>query len=395
MAGDPGSTRFLNFGEKVLYNDDGTPQAKLAPGASRWARNEVIHFRIYSSESRDYGLPRDVALAVDFAGDRMAAESNLSFFDSSGTPPTVIFVQGEETKDGSKTSFRVPRETSERIGNTIKAGGAGSVNRVAIIPVPPGTKTDAVKLGEVSDRDIGFTGYRGDNRERQLSHHRLQPIFIAVTEDNGMSVEVQRTITLEQLFDPEQGRWEDVLNDSIIREFGKGRYQLKFTRLAVESDAVKRDSADKLAENSNITRREHRKAHGYEPIPEAAKSSTDLEWNGKTYKSAEPEPGQVPFGWNDEILSSQPPAGADNRATEGLDGRGQNLPDKTQSNRPDQLPDDTPVVKGDPVPHVEVEKDKLAGDVQAINDGAVQEALRRTMPLAAALAAHATPPPAS
>ena len=295
------AVRFYNYGEKVDYDRQLRPTGTLIPGR-RWARNELIRFKLYASEDRDYGLPRDVAMAVEYAGDRLAKESNVSFFDSSGTPPTVIFVQGEEARDGmGKISFRVPRETSDRIADTLKSD-AGHRHRVAIIPVPPGTTTKDVKLGEFSDRDVGFVNFRQDNARRTLSSFRLQPIFVPAVNDSGRyTAEVQRAITLEQLFDPEQRRYEDVITEGILRELGYEHLRIKFKRLAVEDDKARRDSAQTMSEIGALTNREYRAAHGYGPLPEAA-------------KDADPEPGQVPYGWNDELVQPKgQPRGAENR----------------------------------------------------------------------------------
>ena len=123
-------------------------------------------------------------MMLEYAGDKLAKESNVSFFDSSGTPPTVIFVQGEESRDGmGKISFKVPQLTVDRIADTLKSD-KGHRHRVALIPVPPGTKTDAVKLGEFSTRDVGFTTYRQDNARRTLSSFRLQPVFVPAVSDS-------------------------------------------------------------------------------------------------------------------------------------------------------------------------------------------------------------------
>lgn len=295
--GDLGDrTPFYNFGEKVQYADDGRPTRSLQQGKS-WETNEVLVFKLYSSESRDYGLPRDAAMALDYLGDKLASEANQSFFDSSGTPPTIVFVQGEETKDGGRVSFRVPQETADRVASTLKSDG-GHRNRVAIVPVPPGTRTDQIKLGEFSDRDVGFVNYRQDVARRTVSSFRLQPIFVAAVNDQGRyTAEVQRAITLEQLFDPEQTRYEDVLGETLLVELGFRHLRLKFRRLAVEDDKTRRDSAQAMGETGTIMRREYRQAHGYGPLPEGT------------------GPGQMPEGWNDQLVETKPPAGAENRST--------------------------------------------------------------------------------
>jgi hypothetical protein len=119
---------------------------------------------------------------------------------------------------------------------------------------------------------------------------------------------VERAITLEQVFDPEQERYEERLHDTLLTDLGYGDLTITFKRLAVENDAAKRDSADKLAEKKVITRRELREAHGRGPLPEAE-------------EGAEPKKGQVPYGWNDEIVEGETPRGAEDRVYDGLDQR--------------------------------------------------------------------------
>lgn len=295
------NTDFYNFGEKVEYEDDGEPTPKLQKGKG-WGRNEVICFKLYTSESRDYGLPRDVALALEYAGDKLAAEYNVSFFDAGGTPPTVLFVHSEADEQGARVSFKVPQATVQRISNTIKSD-TGHRDRVAIIPLPPNSRVDHVKLGEVSERDMGFIKYRLDNTARMLSAFRMQPIFIGLQGEGRYDAEVQRAITLEQLFDPEQDRYEARLRYTVMKDLGYSHLNLKFKRMAVESDSARRESASRLAEAAAITLREYRAAHGWGPLPEAAEGE-------------KPEPGQYPAGINDRLVNTGVPRGAENRNTE-------------------------------------------------------------------------------
>jgi capsid portal protein len=273
---------YYNFGEKVIY-EDGKPTAKLVGGgAKRWDRNELIVFRLYTTESRDYGLPRDVALAQDYLGDKLAADANTGFFDASATPPTVIFVQGEQQKNGAKITFKVPDDTVKKIADTMRPE-PGRRSRVAIIPVPAGTKTDVHQLSVLSDRDMGFTEFRDANRQRQMTSFRMQPIFIAVNDQGRYDAEVQRSITLEQLFDPEQRRWERKLRHTLLSDLGHTGWEFAFKRLAVEGDIVRRESTERGAEVGVVTRREFRDAHGQGPLPEG-------------------DGGVVPEGWNDELI---------------------------------------------------------------------------------------------
>jgi PBSX family phage portal protein len=293
------TTTFYNFGEKVEYDSSYEPTGTLAPGHG-WNTNEVICFRLYTSESRDYGLPRDVGAALEYAGDKLAAEYNVSFFDAGGTPPTLLFIRAEgEDQMGQRTTFRVPQQTVARIANTIKSD-TGHRDRVAIIPLPQNSAVDKVTLGEIAERDMGFVKYRADNTQRILSAFRMQPIFVGLQSEGRYDAEVQRSITLEQLFDPEQDRYEDRLRGTLLKDLGFLNLKMKFKRMAVESDSARRESAQKMAEAAAINVREFREAHGYGPLPEAP-------------EGAVPDAGQYPAGINDRLVNTGTPRGAENR----------------------------------------------------------------------------------
>ena len=298
------ATFYYNFGDKADYDDDG--KAVSIRSDREATRNELITFKLYTSESRDYGLPRDSALSLEYLGDKLAAQSNVGFFDSSGTPPTVLFIQGEESSGGAEggrrvINVKVPEETGQRIASTLRSDGK-STSRVAIVPIPTGAKVQKEALGTISERDMGFVAYRDDNRQRVLSAFRMSPIFVGLAEDSRYGAEIEREITLEQVFDPEQTRYEQRLHLTVFVDLGKPHLIMDFNRLAVASNSQRRDSAEKLAEAGNITRRQHLAAHGYPPMPEAAEAEDELEWEGRVYKSEEPAPGQVPAGWNDEMV---------------------------------------------------------------------------------------------
>lgn len=266
---DTKPVRFYNFGEKVEYDSKGRPQPRLQSGGKRWKQNEVITFRLYTSESRDYGLPRDVPLALEYAAAKLVAEWNVGFFDSGGTPPTVLFVAGQEQKDGKRIRFTVPQATVARIDQALRTDARRQA-RVAIVPVPPGTQVQDVQLGKLSERDMGFVEFRRNHRRNVLGTFRLSPIFVADIEDAGRyTAEVERSITLEQVFDPEQRRYEERLWSTLLLDLGYGDLGLRFKRLAVEGDAVRRESANSLAQAGALTLGEYRAAHGHGPLPEA------------------------------------------------------------------------------------------------------------------------------
>ncbi len=325
-GGDLGDmTWFAPFGSKVIYRS-GKPTSKLAPGhEGGWRRNEIIPFKLYSSESRDYGMPRDAGLALEYVADKAAVESNVGYFDQGGALPTVLFVQGEERREGGEVNVTVPLEVTQRIHAVLSSkGGRGptGTGRVAVIPLPAGVKAQKEVLGQISERDIGFVDFRSDQRQRTLSAFTLGPIFIGLLGDAQYSAEVQRALGKEQVFDPEQERYQRRLTELVLRDLGYPDLAMRFRDLAVEDDAARRSSVDKMAEVGTVRRREHREAHGFPPLPEASKAETEIEWGGALYKSEEPEGGQVPHGWNDELVNVGKPNGAENRVEDGTGQQG-------------------------------------------------------------------------
>jgi capsid portal protein len=294
IPNDPYRVDYFNFGEKVAYDKGGTPQRKLSDGArgkGGWKRNELIPFREYSSASRDYGVPRDASLAVEYLASRFVEEWTAGYFHGSGVPPTLIFVQGEEQKQGNRIRFTVPQSTMNRIGQSLNANAKPGA-RVAVIPVPPGTKIDSVGLAELSERDITFGDFKTMHRRNVGSAFGLMPIFYGDVESGGRyTAEVQRSLTLEQTFDPDQRQTEDRLWTTLMCDLGYHDLRIKFKRLAVEGDAVRRESAVNMAEVGAITMGEYRSANGYGPLDED-------------------EYGE---GFNARLVNAGPPPGAENR----------------------------------------------------------------------------------
>jgi capsid portal protein len=336
--------RFYDFGDKVQYDADGRPTATLKDAGRRWENNELIAFQLYTSASPDYGLPPDAHLAVDYLGDKLAANANVGYFDGSAVPPTVIFVQGKEVKQGEEAvSIEVDASFVRAITNTLKSQG-NVTDRVAIVPVPPGTKTDAHQLAVLSERDLGFVNFRSDNRRRTLGAYRLSPIFVADIEDAGKyTADVERAITKEQVFDPDQERTQGILARTLMAELAPD-LEIEFGEIAIKGDEAERESANDGADRGVVTRREFRAAHGKGPLPEAA-------------DNAKPKPGEVEAGWNDQLM----PAGLPLRQTE--------------TSRFVGAPGETPPIPGGPL-DTPFAKSGLGDEIVADFDAAVDDAIR-------------------
>jgi hypothetical protein len=305
--GEP--VQFYNFGEKVVYQD-GRPTNRLQPGGVRkWAQNELLVFRLYTDESRDYGLPRDAHMMPDYAAAHLAQVANVAFYRAGGTPPYVVFVAGQETRNGEGVTFKVPPDTPKRMAQTLE-GAKGSSSRVAFIPLPPGTKVDHIELGKANERDPSNVKFREDVDLRAVSAFRISGIFVGMTNEGGRyDAEVERALSQEQTFGPEQDRYEDRLTNTLLLDLGYPFAELRFDELQIEADAARRDSALKLGDFGILTRGKMLQRFGEDLMPEAKQSNTELVWtDGETYKSEEPEPGEVPYGWNGRLVVPRSPS---------------------------------------------------------------------------------------
>ena len=284
---------FYDFGAKVRRDGEGKPVGRLQSPGMRHATNELLVMQLYTSESPDYGLPPDAQLAPDYLGDKLAAEANIAFFDSLGVPPTVLAFTVDpsqiDTQQRETIKLKVPPEVVSQVTNTLRSGKDRS-RRVAVLAVPPGARLDSIDLSVRSERDIGFVDYRRDNRHAMLGAWRLSPIFVADIEDaNYSTAEVERTITKEQVFDPEQAETSELLQP-VLDDLGYPHLELRFHELAIESGAARRESANDAADRGLATNGEFRAAHGLDPLPEAGEGS-------------EPKEGEMPAGWSKRLVT--------------------------------------------------------------------------------------------
>ncbi len=279
--------RYYDFAAKVAY-EEGKASGRLTGPGMRWDRNELLVVRLYTSESRDYGLPPDSQLAADYLGDSLAVDQNIGYFDNGGVPPTLVFLEGEVVdQSGGRKSVKVSDSAMARIQDVMRRGPRHA--KLGVVALPPGVRGNKLDLAVLSERDMGFVGYRADNRRRTLGAWRLSPVFVADIEDAGKyTAEVERAITKEQVFDGEQEDWRDEL-DVLLIDMGKPHLTFAFAEIRIDSDESRRASANDAARAGVITNGEFRARHGLPPLPEA---------------TGEPGPGEVPAGWNGQLLTT-------------------------------------------------------------------------------------------
>ena len=86
---------------------------------------------------------------------------------------------------------------------------------------------------------------------------------------------------------------------ALVRELAELIAETGLTEIEIETDDTRRRAANDASDRGVITRGEYRERQGFSPLPEAD-------------EGADLQPGQVPYGWNAELIARrcQPPDAA-------------------------------------------------------------------------------------
>jgi capsid portal protein len=85
-GGKPDKRYFKAFGDPSVVNRETGERSNGRLGISKRA-TEIIHFKLYTSRSAHYGAPRFISTAPSIAGNRIAAERNVNFFENDAPQP--------------------------------------------------------------------------------------------------------------------------------------------------------------------------------------------------------------------------------------------------------------------------------------------------------------------
>jgi PBSX family phage portal protein len=208
---------------------------------------ELIHFRIYSPRSSFYGIPRFVAAAPAIAGNRLAAQRNVAFFENDAVGRLAITVSGG----------RLTPDSIEMIRDFLRQGkGVENAHRVMIL------QSESKKIGLGNDaktqinvipltvgvtEDASFLGYRKANDEEIREAFGIAKVFFTSDDVNRASAAVSRQITNEQEFEPDRIDKEFRINHTIVQAapFHAELVEFRFARPTL-SDPLDRARVDEI-----------------------------------------------------------------------------------------------------------------------------------------------------
>ncbi len=209
--------QFRNVGAEAVAD----PESGEAP-------NEILHLRKYTPQSSYYGVP-DVLPAVSaIAGDRAAAEYNVSFFEHNAVPRMAIICEG------GQMSQALIQEIRRFMESEIK----GQAHKTLVLEVPNnGTKLRLEPLGSAQSEDAGFLDYRRANRDEILMVHRVPPSKITIVENANLANSRDQDKTFrEQVVRPEQRRIEFRINRLLREQMGIAGWQFRFREMDLSEE---------------------------------------------------------------------------------------------------------------------------------------------------------------
>jgi len=261
---------FKHFGDERAIDATTGKEAAGGRGLPPGRRaTELIHFKVYCPRSSFYGLPRFVAAAPAIAGNRLAAQRNVAFFENDAVGRLAITVSGGRlTADsidmikqflakgkGPENAHRVMVLQSE----SKKIGIGDSKAQINVVPLTVGVTEDA-----------SFLGYRHANDEEIREAFGIAKVFFTTEDVNRATAAVSRQITNEQEFEPDRLDKEFRINHTILHAppFEAELVEFRFMRPKISDPMDRAKIEDLYARHGALTPNDLRDSLGLDPYPE-------------------------------------------------------------------------------------------------------------------------------
>lgn len=317
----PGYVQFYNFGDK--YDPD---TGSLRPNRDPFV-NEIIHFSIYNARTTFYGMPRDVAALATYAGDEMARNQNVKYLTNAAVPEIALIfevdpVAMDKMFGDQPVRIEVPESVRVQMEEHFRYNLSAPYYQPGIFHLPMGVRLRIERLSQ-TNRDAAWSSYRNANKMETLRAWRTPAVVIGDAEAaQYATAAVQKHIYLEQVIEPEQRKYAEMLMNYLwpelldIPEAAPGEegdgvdpewFALRFVKMSVADKAV-----DATVHNIYLTQgvldpNEVREEIGYAPKPKKPDSPfPQLNPVG----TADNASGTMPNGGRGPNGTMAPPTGA-------------------------------------------------------------------------------------
>jgi len=232
----------LNANRKVYFKEFGSNR-DLHKNTGVWSKKgetlpsgdratEIIYQVIHRSAASPYGVPRWLNQLPSVVGSRSAEELNLEYFESGGIPPMMIFISGGAMAEVARKQLEAL--LSGRAKDKLKGIVADIQSTSGTIEKGGGVKVDVESFGSEKQNDSMFEHYDERCEQRIRASFRLPPLFIGKADDYSYaSVFASYTLAEAQVFAPERMEFDEIMNNSIMKDLTGGKYILKSNPLTV------------------------------------------------------------------------------------------------------------------------------------------------------------------
>lgn len=199
--------------------------------APQYHATELIHFKIDSARDTEYGVPMHLSTGPAIAGNRFAAERNASFFENDAVPRLAIVVTGPQ---------RLSKGSREDIKNFLERKNKGSTTNQRVMIIQAGKKEGSLSEGEKVDikfekltvgisEEGSYLKYQDKTKDEVAESMGIHPVFFE-KDATKASMNVGRSITLDQTFEPDIVDYEYIINNTIVKRLGVTHVAVRLNR---------------------------------------------------------------------------------------------------------------------------------------------------------------------
>lgn len=194
--------------------------------------SEIIYLTVHRSAVSPYGVPRWLNQLPSVIGSRSAEELNLEYFAAGGIPPLMIFISGGAMAE--KARKQLEGLLAGKARNKLKGIVADIQSTSGTIDKGGGVRVDIESFGSDRQQDSMFENYDVRCEQRVRASFRLPPLFVGKADDYSYaSVFASYTLAEAQVFAPERMEFDEVFNNTVMKELTKGKYRIKSKPLTV------------------------------------------------------------------------------------------------------------------------------------------------------------------
>jgi len=215
---------------------------------------EVIHFKI---GNEIYGIPRYIGQLIHMYGARKAEELNYNYFYKGRHTPAAIIVSNGILTEDSVQALEEYAKSVEGVDNAhkfllIEAEGIEN----GVIPgeeKSTGVKVELKSIADMLQKDALFIDYDESSRRKVQSAFRLPDIYVGRSKEyNRSTAETSRSLTEEQVFEPERGSLEWVINNKLLADFQLKHVRVNFKTPEISNNDEKAKLIEVLAKYGGI-----------------------------------------------------------------------------------------------------------------------------------------------